>query len=75
MIPEYVEPTLRNSLADLQLDYVDLYLIHVPFAVFLENGEFKRDENGCVVINPVTDHVAIWKVYRHTYIHICIYRL
>ncbi|XP_013118553.1 1,5-anhydro-D-fructose reductase [Stomoxys calcitrans] len=60
-IPDYVEPTLRNSLDDLQLDYVDLYLIHVPFGVQVENGDFKRDENGLVVVEPNTDHLAVWK--------------
>ena len=28
--PELVEPSLRRSLANLQLDYVDLYLVHAP---------------------------------------------
>uniref|UniRef100_A0A1I8Q3N3 NADP-dependent oxidoreductase domain-containing protein n=1 Tax=Stomoxys calcitrans TaxID=35570 RepID=A0A1I8Q3N3_STOCA len=60
-LPECVETTLRNSLNDLQLDYVDLYLIHTPFGAFFENGDIKRKENGEVVINPATDHIAVWK--------------
>ncbi|XP_075148227.1 aldo-keto reductase family 1 member A1-like [Haematobia irritans] len=66
-IPDYVEPTIRNSLADLQLDYVDLYLIHVPFGVQLENGDFKREENGLIAIDPTTDHLAIWKKMELVY--------
>lgn len=59
---EVVERVLKKSLEDLQLSYVDLYLVHVPFGVMFDHakGEFMQDEGG-VVIDVTTDHLAIWK--------------
>lgn len=54
---------LKSSLADLQLDYVDLYLIHTPVALALigPGEDLKKQENGDVVMESV-DHLAVWKV-------------
>lgn len=60
--PGCIESTLKRSLADLNLTYVDLYLIHVPFATSENNDEFSREPNGDVVLDLNVDHVAIWKV-------------
>lgn len=59
---EMVESLLTKSLEDLQLSYVDLYLIHTPFGVIFDpaKGEFLKDEGG-VAIDASTDHLAIWK--------------
>lgn len=56
-----VEKCLKKSLADLQLEYLDLYLIHVPFAVPYTEGPFEKQENGDLVLSE-TDHVTTWKV-------------
>lgn len=54
LYPDKVEESLKTSLAKLQLDYVDLYLIHFPIClVFKENGETYGER---------TDHLALWKV-------------
>lgn len=59
---ECVEENLRASLRDLQLDYVDMYLIHTPFAVpAMVAGDFQRHANGDLVLDAHTDHVATWR--------------
>nr|CAH7735954.1 unnamed protein product [Callosobruchus chinensis] len=61
MRPDLVEPTLRKTLADLGLDYLDLYLIHWPCA-------FKEDPNneGKVLFSDV-DYVDTWKAMENVY--------
>lgn len=56
-----VEKCLKKSLADLQLSYLDLYLIHVPFAVPFTDGPLLTHENGDLILSD-TDHVETWKV-------------
>lgn len=60
--PGDVEKNLKKSLADLNLEYVDMYLIHVPFAFPASDEGMMRHPNGDVVLDETTDHVAIWKV-------------
>ncbi|XP_004425466.2 PREDICTED: aldo-keto reductase family 1 member C23-like protein [Ceratotherium simum simum] len=51
--PELVQPALENSLRKLQLDYVDLYIIHYPVA--LKPGEeiLPKDEHGKLIYDTV----------------------
>ncbi|MXQ96282.1 hypothetical protein E5288_WYG020352 [Bos mutus] len=44
--PELVRPTLERTLKDLQLDYVDLYIIEIPMAFKPGDDFYPRDENG-----------------------------
>lgn len=55
-----VETALRTTLKDLKTTYVDLYLIHWPFA-YKEDGDlFPRDKDGNLVFSTV-DFVDTWK--------------
>ncbi|KAI8145466.1 NADP-dependent oxidoreductase domain-containing protein [Fennellomyces sp. T-0311] len=52
--PEYVRPAYERSLKLLGLDYVDLYLMHWPFAWEFHGYEFEdiwkgKDENGHMI--------------------------
>ena len=44
--PERVKPAFEASLKRLGLDYVDLYLMHTPFAFRPGDDQDPRDENG-----------------------------
>jgi diketogulonate reductase-like aldo/keto reductase len=47
--PERVKPAFEASLKKLQLDYLDLYLIHTPFAFQAGDNQDPRDANGHVI--------------------------
>ena len=55
---------MKKSLENLQLDYVDLYLIHFPVGYKYQEGgsHMFSVENGVALTEPKTDHAAIWKV-------------
>ncbi|KAL7306968.1 hypothetical protein TKK_0000722 [Trichogramma kaykai] len=54
---------LSQSLENLSLDYVDMYLIHTPFTIGRNDDyEIAMDESGMPVIDCDTDHLATWKV-------------
>lgn len=60
--PENVEKYLKKSLADLNLAYVDLYLIHVPFGFPESETGPMRHPNGDIILDTTTDHIAVWRV-------------
>ncbi|XP_076795509.1 estradiol 17 beta-dehydrogenase 5 isoform X2 [Arvicanthis niloticus] len=51
--PELVQVCLEQSLKQLQLDYVDLYLIHFPMAMKPGETLFPKDENGKFICDAV----------------------
>ncbi|XP_069619234.1 aldo-keto reductase family 1 member C1-like isoform X2 [Ranitomeya imitator] len=58
--PERVRLGLEKSLKDLQLDYMDLFLIHTPVEFKPGDDLFPRDENGKLVFHN-TDIRETWK--------------
>ncbi|XP_060516644.1 aldo-keto reductase family 1 member B7-like [Cylas formicarius] len=58
--PDLVEPALKTSLTNLCLDYLDLYLIHWPFA-FKEDGDLFPIDNNRKLALSNADYVDTWK--------------
>jgi diketogulonate reductase-like aldo/keto reductase len=59
--PERVKPAFEASLKKLQLDYVDLYLIHTPFAFQPGDEQDPRDANGNVIYDKEVTLLDTWK--------------
>src|SRR4051812_41612210 len=59
--PERVKPAFEASLKRLQLDYVDLYLIHTPFAFRPGDEQDPRDAAGNVVYDHGVTLLDTWR--------------
>lgn len=60
--PGDVETWIKKSLDALQLDYVDLYLIHTPFAFEYVEGDMRPlDDDGNIKLDNTTNHIDVWK--------------
>ena len=59
--PERVKPAFEASLKRLQLDYVDLYLIHTPFAFQPGDEQDPRDESGKVIYDEGVTLQDTWE--------------
>jgi alcohol dehydrogenase (NADP+) len=59
--PERVKPAFEASLKRLQLDYVDLYLIHTPFAFQPGDEQDPRDANGNVIYDKGVTLLETWR--------------
>ncbi|XP_067893158.1 aldo-keto reductase family 1 member A1-B [Heterodontus francisci] len=58
--PEDVEPSCRKSLEDLKLSYLDLYLIHWPYAFQRGDVPFPKNPDGTVQYDYI-DYKETWK--------------
>ncbi|XP_048485894.1 aldo-keto reductase family 1 member B1 isoform X1 [Plutella xylostella] len=58
--PDLVEGALRQTLANLQLEYLDLYLIHWPQAYKEDGPLFPTDSEGKIQFSEV-DYVDTWR--------------
>src|SRR4051812_1204528 len=61
--PDRVSHFLKLSLEALQLNYVDLYLMHFPVGLKYVNDKelWPKDSNGDSLLDMSTDLVANWK--------------
>jgi len=58
--PERVEPAFDASLQRLRLEYLDLYLIHTPFAFQPGDDQDPRDQNGNVLYDNGVTLLDTW---------------
>jgi len=59
--PERVEPAFEASLDRLRLTYLDLYLIHTPFAFQPGDEQDPRDQNGNILYDDGVVLPETWK--------------
>jgi diketogulonate reductase-like aldo/keto reductase len=59
--PERVKPAFDGSRRRLQIDTVDCYIIHTPFAFQPGDEQDPRDEHGQVIYDPGVTLVDTWR--------------
>jgi alcohol dehydrogenase (NADP+) len=67
--PERVEPAFEASLERLGLAYLDLYLIHTPFAFQPGDEQDPRDQNGNVIYDRGVTLLDTWKAMENLVDH------
>jgi diketogulonate reductase-like aldo/keto reductase len=59
--PERVLPAFEASCRRLQVDYIDCYLIHTPFAFQPGDNQDPRDEHGHVIYDSGVTLIDTWR--------------
>ena len=59
--PERVEPAFEASLDRLELNYLDLYLIHTPYAFQPGDDQDPRDKDGNVIYDRGVSLLDTWR--------------
>jgi alcohol dehydrogenase (NADP+) len=59
--PERVEPAFNASMDRLKLNYLDLYLIHTPFAFQPGDNQDPRDQNGNILYDTGVTLLDTWR--------------
>jgi len=63
--PERVEPAFKASLDRLRLNYLDLYLIHTPYAFQPGDNQDPRDQNGHVIYDRGVTLFDTWRAMEN----------
>jgi len=56
-----VEKFINKSLSDMQIDYLDLYLIHTPFAFAEKDDQIHPMAEGKIMLDKTNNHITTWK--------------
>jgi len=63
--PERVEPAFQASLERLGFDYLDLYLIHTPYAFHPGDDQDPRDQNGNILYDSGVTLLDTWRAMEN----------
>ena len=63
--PERVKPAFDGSCRRLQIDYVDCYVIHTPFAFRPGDDQDPRDEHGQVIYDSGVTLADTWRAMEN----------
>nr|XP_033808197.1 aldo-keto reductase family 1 member C1 homolog isoform X2 [Geotrypetes seraphini] len=66
--PDLVEPILRRTLKALRMNYINLYIIHLPVSLKFGDNLTPVNEKGEFIFEK-TDLCAVWEVECHPYLN------